>query len=75
MEMIAQRLGSGLRTIAGYPSRLYARWLEMRALWRKRRETRFELERLAQTGAWLISDIGLTREEAENEAQKPFWIG
>ena len=45
----------------------------------QRRQLRFELEKARQRGLLkrlddrLLADIGLTREQAEREARKPFW--
>lgn len=46
------------------------------ALWsayRRRREMRADLARLAATGDYLLRDIGLDPRWAEDEAEKPFW--
>ena len=42
-------------------------------LWRKRRLYRRELVRLLVVGPHMISDIGLTFEQALAEADRPFW--
>ena len=42
-------------------------------LWRRRQCSRRQIAYLLQVGPHLIGDIGLTIEEAECEASKPFW--
>jgi uncharacterized protein YjiS (DUF1127 family) len=42
-------------------------------VWRLRIHFRMHLKRLILLDAGLIEDIGLTRQEAEREAAKPFW--
>ena len=42
-------------------------------LWRKRRLYRRELVRLFIVGPYMISDIGLTLDQALAEADRPFW--
>jgi uncharacterized protein YjiS (DUF1127 family) len=49
------------------------RWSRMAALvaeWRRRLQSRYELERLSERD---LADMGLTRLDALNEIQKPFW--
>ena len=41
--------------------------------WRARRHYRQDLRRLLLIGPHMIADIGLTLEEAQREAAKPFW--
>ncbi|MEM7225945.1 MAG: DUF1127 domain-containing protein [Pseudomonadota bacterium] len=43
------------------------------ALWRERAAFRRELRRLTKVGDHILRDIGLTREQAIQEAAKPFW--
>ena len=43
---------------------------EMFAEWRRRVQSRYELERLNERD---LADMGLTRLDALNEMQKPFW--
>ena len=44
------------------------------AAWRQRTRFRWELKRLAKDNAYLIDDIGLTKEQVEEEIAKlPFW--
>jgi uncharacterized protein YjiS (DUF1127 family) len=48
-------------------------WSRLRALfaeWRRRIHSRGELERLSDRD---LADMGLTRLDAANEMQKPFW--
>ena len=53
----------------------YTRFQLLRSEWRKRRNYRADLRRLLATGPHLIPDIGLSTEEAVQEASKPFWVG
>ncbi|PST24225.1 hypothetical protein C7U60_09170 [Mesorhizobium plurifarium] len=43
------------------------------ATWDERKRFRFELEQKLKDDPHLISDIGLTKLEAEAEIAKPFW--
>ena len=43
---------------------------DVRAEWRRRVQSRYELERLNERD---LADMGLTRLDALNEMQKPFW--
>ena len=48
-------------------------WSKVTALfaeWRRRVQSRYELERLDERD---LADMGLTRLDALNEMQKPFW--
>ncbi|MCW2243631.1 DUF1127 domain-containing protein [Azospirillum canadense] len=45
---------------------------DMVATWNERRRQRLALEALPDH---LLHDIGLSRADAENEAEKPFWKG
>jgi uncharacterized protein YjiS (DUF1127 family) len=50
-------------------------WSELRAVfkeWRERARSRYELRMLADHQLW---DMGMTRTDANNEADKPFWKG
>jgi uncharacterized protein YjiS (DUF1127 family) len=42
-------------------------------LWRERWHYRRELTRLLIVGPYMISDIGLTLDQAQEEAARPFW--
>jgi uncharacterized protein YjiS (DUF1127 family) len=44
------------------------------AVWTKRRSRRHELSKLADRNDYLLADIGLSREQACDEAAKPFWV-
>jgi uncharacterized protein YjiS (DUF1127 family) len=46
-------------------------WLAKLREWRRRRRSRTSL---TQLNASMLKDIGLTYAEAENEANKPFWL-
>jgi uncharacterized protein YjiS (DUF1127 family) len=49
------------------------RWSKLQALfteWRQRIRSRYEIERLNERD---LADMGLTRLDAFNETQKPFW--
>jgi uncharacterized protein YjiS (DUF1127 family) len=41
--------------------------------WIARRRFRRDLTRQVELGNYLVSDIGLTLEQALNEIKKPFW--
>jgi hypothetical protein len=41
------------------------------SMWRERRRQRLRLQELDD---WMLSDIGITREEADGEVRKPFWM-
>jgi len=56
-------LGAALRPVPG-------RLLDALFAWRERALQR---RRLLQLDARMLSDIGLSRADAENEAAKPFW--
>ncbi|WP_244483492.1 DUF1127 domain-containing protein [Mesorhizobium sp. 1M-11] len=44
------------------------------AAWQRRTRFRWELKRLAKDTPYLIDDIGLTKEQVEEEIAKlPFW--
>jgi uncharacterized protein YjiS (DUF1127 family) len=47
--------------------------LETLRAWGARRRYRADLRRLLRLGVYLIDDVGLDREEAIEEARKPFW--
>jgi len=54
-------------------SRRLPKWSEFQAVlveWRQRMRSRYELSMLDDGGLW---DMGLTRMDAEQEADKPFW--
>ena len=53
--------------------RLRACWSNLQAVfteWRHRTRFRYELERLTERD---LADMGMTRTDAFNETQKPFW--
>lgn len=49
---------------------LLLRWLSTLDLWEQRRRSRRQLRQLSDA---LLSDIGVDRERARQEADKPFW--
>lgn len=49
-----------------------ARMLDTLAAWNERRRQRLALEALPDH---ILSDIGVSRADADNEATKPFWKG
>jgi len=60
-------------TLTAVRSRRLPQWNEIRELlteWRQRARSRRELWALDDRELW---DMGLTRMEADNEANKPFW--
>lgn len=60
-------------TFTAVRSRRLPQWRELRALlieWRQRARSRRELAILDDRELW---DMGLTRMDANNEAEKPFW--
>jgi uncharacterized protein YjiS (DUF1127 family) len=60
-------------TITVVRSRRLPQWNEIRALfieWRRRARSRLELMSLDDRELW---DMGLTRTDAHNESNKPFW--
>jgi uncharacterized protein YjiS (DUF1127 family) len=60
-------------TLTVVRSRRLPQWNEVRALlieWRQRARSRLELSSLDDRELW---DMGLTRMDAHNEANKPFW--
>ena len=57
---------SGWSTVAGG-------WLGTLLFWNARSRQRSQLGELADLNNYLLKDIGLTREEALREAEKPFW--
>jgi len=60
-------------TITVVRSRRMPQWNEIRTLfieWRQRARSRLELRSLDERELW---DMGLTRMDAQNEADKPFW--
>jgi uncharacterized protein YjiS (DUF1127 family) len=53
--------------------RLRACWSNLQAVfteWRHRIRSRYDLERLSERD---LADMGMTRTDAFNETQKPFW--
>jgi uncharacterized protein YjiS (DUF1127 family) len=59
--------------ISAVGERRLPRWSELRALiieWRQRARSRYELMMLDDRE---LSDMGLTRMDASNECDKPFW--
>ena len=62
-------------TVSVVRSRRLSRWIEFRALlieWHERARSRRDLRLLADQEVW---DMGLSRTDAYNEANKPFWKG
>jgi len=60
-------------TLTAVRSRRLPQWNELRGLlieWRQRARSRGELAILDDRELW---DMGLTRMDANNEAEKPFW--
>jgi uncharacterized protein YjiS (DUF1127 family) len=57
---------SGWSTVAGG-------WLRTLLFWNERSRQRKALGELADLNDYLLKDIGLTRDEALREAEKPFW--
>lgn len=47
-------------------------FLKTLLIWQERASTR---ARLRDLDAHFLQDVGLSREQARNEARKPFWIG
>jgi len=50
-----------------------ARARRLRAEWLRRRIYRSDLNRLLGVGEYMITDIGLTLDDARREIQKPVW--
>lgn len=48
-------------------------WLRTLLFWVERSHQRKALGELAELNDYLLKDIGLTRDEALREAEKPFW--
>jgi uncharacterized protein YjiS (DUF1127 family) len=48
-------------------------WLRTLELWIDRSRQRRQLGELAELNDYLLKDIGVSREEAMREAEKPFW--
>jgi len=48
-------------------------WLRTLGLWIDRSRQRRQLGELAELNDYLLKDIGVSREEAMREAEKPFW--
>jgi uncharacterized protein YjiS (DUF1127 family) len=48
-------------------------WLRTLELWIDRSRQRKQLGELAELNDYLLKDIGVSREEAMREAEKPFW--
>ncbi|TGQ71258.1 DUF1127 domain-containing protein [Mesorhizobium sp. M00.F.Ca.ET.186.01.1.1] len=56
------------------PRRRLAALLGIIATWREQRYFRWDLKRISETNPHLIDDIGLTRQQVEDEIAKlPFW--
>ena len=56
-----------------HQSRSATGWLYALSFWRDRSRQRSRLHELADLNDDLLRDIGVTREEALREAEKPFW--
>jgi len=52
---------------------LVSAWLRTLGLWIDRSHQRRQLGELAELNDYLLKDIGVSREEAMREAEKPFW--
>src|SRR5829696_4728098 len=48
-------------------------WLRTLGFWIDRSRQRKQLGELAELNDYLLKDIGVSREEAMREAEKPFW--
>jgi uncharacterized protein YjiS (DUF1127 family) len=48
-------------------------WLRTLGFWIEQQRQRSRLGELAELNDYLLRDIGVSREEALREAQKPFW--
>jgi uncharacterized protein YjiS (DUF1127 family) len=48
-------------------------WLRTLGVWIDRSRQRSQLGELAELNDYLLKDIGVSREEALREAEKPFW--
>ena len=48
-------------------------WLRTLGFWIDRSRQRSQLGELAELNSYLLKDIGVSREEAMREAEKPFW--
>ena len=48
-------------------------WLRTLEFWIDRSRQRSQLGELAELNNYLLKDIGVSREEAMREAEKPFW--
>ena len=48
-------------------------WLRTLEVWIDRSHQRRQLGELAELNNYLLKDIGVSREEAIREAEKPFW--
>ena len=49
------------------------RWMDAVRIWSARCRERRALRELMALGDHLLEDIGVTRQEAQREAAKPFW--
>jgi uncharacterized protein YjiS (DUF1127 family) len=61
-------LGIGVMRVGRPPH--WKKLVELFAEWRRRVQSRYELERLNERD---LADMGLTRLDTLNEMQKPFW--
>jgi len=69
------REASGTRTFRqqSVSSRSVGGWLRTLGFWIDRSRQRRQLGELAELNSYLLKDIGVSREEAMREAEKPFW--
>jgi uncharacterized protein YjiS (DUF1127 family) len=65
------REAAGMRTLR--QQSVSSSWLRTLELWIDRSRQRKQLGELAELNDYLLKDIGVSREEAMREAEKPFW--
>jgi uncharacterized protein YjiS (DUF1127 family) len=66
---------AGMRTIRqqSVSSSSAGSWLRTLGFWIGRSRQRKQLGELAELNDYLLKDIGVSRDEASREAEKPFW--
>ena len=69
------REAAGMRTFRqqSVSSTSAGSWLRTLGIWLDRSRQRKQLGELAELNDYLLKDIGVSREEALREAEKPFW--